>query len=98
MSDFSQPPEDPDDQSLANQPLQPVEDLTVNIPTKAGGGILVASAATAALFMFVGSTMMPCIGATRSARLKWEQRQAEIEQAANDVDHSPSTDGDSQEA
>lgn len=73
------------DESLANVPPSPLSapdthagngwGLNAALFTAAGGG---------ALFLLSG-LMTPCVGATRSAKLEWEKRQLQIEQAASEA-------------
>lgn len=72
------------DESLATVPPTA---LTAPLPGSSGGlgwNAALFTAAGAGAFFLLAGTMTPCIGATRSAKLKWEQRQLQIEQAASD--------------
>ncbi|TWT33418.1 hypothetical protein [Blastopirellula retiformator] len=79
-----------DDKSLADLP--PVaETLPPSTPLKsrAVDAILFIIAGAGALVL-LGGTLTPCMGATRSAKLKWEERQMQIEQAVRDAEASQS--------
>lgn len=69
------------DESLADVPpaplLGPSGQAVVDTMLKTG---VVLAAGAGALFLF-SVTMAPCAGATRSAKLKWAERQRLIEQA-----------------
>ena len=76
------------DESLAEVAPSPIVAVPNNSPSKylLNTLVFVASGATA-LFLLSG-TLMPCVGATRSAKLKWEERKIEIEQAERDAQAS----------
>ena len=67
----------------------PVTPLTPLVKKAGIEAALFTAAGAGALFLLAG-TMTPCVGATRSARLKWEERQCEIEQAEHDAESSDS--------
>jgi hypothetical protein len=48
-------------------------------------GCLLLGAAGAGAFMLMCAFAGTCVGATRSSKLKWEQRQLEVEQAEHDA-------------
>ena len=78
------------EESLAAVPPTPVE-TPIAAPARnvAINAALFTGAGAAALFLVAG-TMTPCVGATRSAKLKWEERQMEIEQAERDANATDS--------
>jgi hypothetical protein len=79
MDEPQLPIEETQDDSLANRVPEPVrdsEDLHIGIVQ----GGLIACAVLGGVGLLVGSRMNSTLGATRSAKLKWEQRQVEIDQ------------------
>lgn len=73
------------DESLANVPPTPVPPPPTHSAGNYGLNALVLAAAGAGAFILIGGTMTPCMGATRSAKLEWQERQAQIEQAEHDA-------------
>lgn len=82
-------PDESSEESLAAVPPSPYEvPATPLTPLVKRAGVEVAlltAAGAGALFLLAG-TMTPCIGATRSAKLKWDERQQQIEQAQCDAE------------
>lgn len=60
-------------------PPQPEEELPGSRPT--GEGIAVIGGLVAGVALLATCIMQPTSGATRSARLKWQERQRDVEQA-----------------
>ena len=56
-------------------------------------GLVLAVAGGAAFFVADAFTYRACHGATRSAQLEWQQREAEIEQAIAEADRLAIADG-----
>ena len=82
------PNEQDPQESLANIPPTPARDDAIGTPgTNFAKLFLLMSAAGAGIFALIGSTQTACMGATRSAKLKWQERQLEIEQAARDANY-----------
>jgi hypothetical protein len=86
------------DESLAAVPPTPIESTRAE---QAGGlalGAILLTAAGAGALLLIGGTMTPAVGATRSAKLEWEQRKLQIEQAERDaqVDHQLDDEADAQ--
>ena len=48
-------------------------------------GVALLAVGGAALFVLMMSSMQTCRGATRSAKLKWQERQAAIDEAQRDA-------------
>ncbi|HEY2415797.1 MAG TPA: hypothetical protein VGI40_26390 [Pirellulaceae bacterium] len=80
--------EESQEESLASVPPNPYEPPVkplAPLVKKAGvEAALFLAAGTGALFL-LGGMMLPAVGATRSAKLKWGERQLEIEQAEIDA-------------
>jgi hypothetical protein len=81
--DEPQKSSDPPNESLADVPPTPLMTSSA-ASTGCFNAVALTAAGAGALFLLAG-LMTPCVGATRSAKLKWEERRAEIEQAAHDV-------------
>jgi hypothetical protein len=60
-------------------PPQPEQELPGSRPT--AEGIAVIGALVAGLALLATCMVQPSMGATRSARLKWQERQRDVEQA-----------------
>jgi hypothetical protein len=76
------------DESLADVPPSPIAVSPNNSPAKYLMNTLVFMAGGVSAFLLLAGTLMPCVGATRSAKLKWEERKLEIEQAERDAQAS----------
>ena len=78
-------PDEELDRSLADEPpaplLSPAAQSIADSILKTG--VAIAGGAGALFLLF--STMAPCAGATRSAKLKWAERQRLIEQAEHNA-------------
>jgi hypothetical protein len=88
MEEYRKPEESPDD-SLADVPPMPVPRP---IPFSLGPALdaaLLTVAGTGA-FLLVASMTTPTLGATRSSKLVWQERQRQIEQAERDARPSKS--------
>ena len=84
----NQSPEEPED-SLAAAPLRPVDELPVS---RLGGltrATLTLTVSGAGTLWLIAATMTPTVGATRSAKLQWCERQLQIEQALHDSQVQP---------
>jgi hypothetical protein len=69
-------------------PLTPVDRSEYDcdtIPARLAKGCVLLGAAGAGAFILMCAFAGTCVGATRSSKLKWEQRQLEIEQAEHDA-------------
>ena len=78
--------EESPEESLASVPPTPIDVEQSPRPRNVGlNAALLAGAGVGAFFLLAG-TMTPCVGATRSAKLKWEERQLEIDQAEQDAE------------
>ena len=73
------------DESLADVPPTPVIAPPKLSASSLGLNAVVLAAAGAGALFLIGGTMTPCMGATRSAKLEWQQRNSEIEQAEQDA-------------
>lgn len=73
------------EESLANVPPTPVTVPPAHKPSNFGMNSLVLAAASVGAVFLIGGTMTPCMGATRSAKLEWQERNAQIEQAEFDA-------------
>ncbi|QDU74258.1 hypothetical protein Pan97_12650 [Bremerella volcania] len=73
------------DESLADVPPTPVTAPPTHSANNFGLNALVLAAAGAGAFFLIGGTMTPCMGATRSTQLQWQERNAQIEQAECDA-------------
>jgi hypothetical protein len=78
----------PEGQSLAEIP--PCRYVIVGAeeppPPRFSANLLLFGAAGAGALFLLGASMTPTVGATHSTRLKWQQRQLEIEEAAQDAE------------
>jgi hypothetical protein len=74
-----------EDESLADVPLSPIPPDHGSLGARLAKGVLVLGALGAGAFVLLTGFTTPCLGATRSSKLKWEQRQLEIEQAEHDA-------------
>jgi hypothetical protein len=75
--------EDEGQQSLAEVEPTPLDALTLLARRLAKAMVLIGAAGAGVVA--VGALFLPAIGATRSAKLKWQQRELEIERAAADA-------------
>jgi hypothetical protein len=76
------------DESLADMPPHPVDKFFQDHGSLVGGalkGTLMLGVLGAGAFVLLMGFTTSCAGATRSSKLKWEQRQNEIEQAEHDA-------------
>ena len=82
-----------DDDSLADVPPTPIANDPPSLAANLVKGVLLVGAAGAGILLLLSGSMTSCRGATRSSKLQWEQRQLEIERAAQDaqatVDRKP---------
>jgi hypothetical protein len=90
MEEAMQPEDERDDESLSDvQPVPMKEEVSTGIESIVNGLLLLGAAGVG--WLVLGVLMTPTMGATRSSKLKWEQRQHEIEKAEReahtDVDH-----------
>lgn len=76
------------DESLASVPPQPLQAHVENAGCGFTANAALLAAAGAGAFFLLAGTMTPCVGATRSAKLKWQERQLQIEQAVSDLNAS----------
>src|SRR5262245_16774054 len=74
-------PDESLDESLAVVPPTPVVAPQAPSASNLGLNAALLTAAGAGAFFLIAGTMTPCVGATRSTKLKWEERQLQIEQA-----------------
>jgi hypothetical protein len=84
MEEAKKPDQSPDE-SLASVPPNPYVAPTAASAGSLGVNAVVLSAAGAGALFLLAGTMTPCVGATRSTKLKWEERQVEIEHAQRDA-------------
>lgn len=77
------------DESLASVPPQPVVDEEVPLALDLGAGFVCVTVAAASAVVLVGASLLPAVGATRTARLEWARRRALIEEAARESCHLP---------
>ena len=75
-------------ESLAEVLPTPITASDATSPANILLSTAIFTAAGAGAFFLLAGTMMPCVGATRSAKLKWEERQLQIEQAERDANVS----------
>jgi len=80
------PDQEPRDESLAKLPPTPVTDQQVATAAGFVKGLALISTVGAGAILLMSSVMQPTHGATRSAKLKWQLRQLEIEQAQRDAE------------
>jgi hypothetical protein len=73
-----------DEQSLAETPLTPVVETMQTLLVRTAKVLTLASAASTA-FSLLTALALPCCGATRSTKLRWQERQLEIQQAEQDA-------------
>jgi hypothetical protein len=74
------------DESLADVPPTPLGFEAEPEPASwFGKGLLLLGVAGAGVFVLISGSMTTCMGATRSAKLKWQERELEIEQAVRDA-------------
>lgn len=92
MIEPEQPPAASDEnaESLASVPPTPSDDRLPPAAHIAMGTVALTIAGAGAIVL-IGGAMTPTMGATRSTKLEWQQRQQQIEQAAqranqNDVE------------
>jgi hypothetical protein len=78
------------DQPLADVPPSPLPNPLGQSFSEAILNVGVILAAGAGAFILFAGTMTPTMGATRSTKLKWAERQRQIEQAARNAkpDHT----------
>ena len=62
------------------------------VPVTWSLGLLTLTAAGAVAFLLIAGTMTRTMGATRSAKLQWEERKLQIEQAERDARLDPRVD------
>lgn len=75
----------PDDEPLSEVPPAPVvQNSSSEAGMTFGEFVVLVGGGIAASFLFA-ATMLPCVGATRSAKLKWAERNDQIEQAERDA-------------
>ncbi len=90
------------DESLAAVPPTPIDEAGAATASNIGLGIIAITLAGAGAMVLVAGTMQSARGATRSAKLEWMQRQAQIEQAMkesqadNSFDVQPDDQNDAQ--
>jgi hypothetical protein len=80
--------DEPPEESLASVPPNPYDTpVTPLTPLVKRAGIEVAlfTAAGAGALLLLAGTMTPCVGSTRSAKLKWEERCQQIEQSEREA-------------
>lgn len=101
MSEDMRCEDDPDDVLDPNGPPQPRRADLPQLPGSGPpgearwGGLPIAACVIAAGGVVLGlleSTSRPCMGATRSARLKWQARLAQVEQALRDEEGATGND------
>ena len=80
MNARSADPSSPDE-SLASLPPEPVLDEEVPLALDLGAGFVCVTVAAASAVVLVGASLLPAVGATRTARLEWARRRALIEEA-----------------
>lgn len=88
MDEAIKPDESPEE-SLASVPPNPYvapESPLAPLAKKAGVEIALFTAAGAGALFLLSGMMLPCVGATRSAKLKWDERRQEIEKAQCDAE------------
>ena len=73
------------DESLADAPPTPVSSPPTLSASNLGKNTLMLGVAGVGALFLIGGTMTPCMGATRSAKLEWQERNAEIERAERDA-------------
>jgi hypothetical protein len=87
MPESSQPDERSTDsdreaaERAAAAELQPVAPASFDFADKLRSGFLVLVAAGGGAFALLNLMLTPCVGATRSSKLQWEERQRQIDQA-----------------
>ena len=86
MNESLPPDEDWPDESLADVPPIPIVEDEALSGSRFGTVVVRSLAGMGALYL-IGMLMTPTMGATRSSKLKWEQRQQEIEEAERDAQH-----------
>jgi len=74
------------DESLSVVPPTPVTGQLEPSTESFGLNAVMLSVAGAGAIFLIGASMMPCVGATRSSKLKWEERLFQIEQAERDAE------------
>lgn len=75
------------DESLASLPPQPVLEEEVPLALDLGAGVVFVTVAAASAVVLVGASLLPAVGATRTARLEWARRRALIEKAEQESCH-----------
>ena len=75
------------DESLASLPPEPVLDEEVPLALDLGAGFVCVTVAAASAVVLVGASLLPAVGATRTARLEWARRRALIEEAERESCH-----------
>ena len=93
MSEPKKPDESPDD-SLAAMPPKPVEEEQLPLGANIGLGTVALTVAGAGAIVLIGGSMTPAMGATRSTKLLWEQRQQQMQQAERETNHCDAHPGD----
>ena len=78
-------PDESSDESLAAVPPTPVDAEQVSLLSNLGMGTLSLALGSVGAIVLLASTMTPCVGATRSSKLEWEERQLQMEQAQRDA-------------
>jgi hypothetical protein len=80
MADDIMPAGNSDEESLQNVPPTPVEGPTGSMPRIVPLGLL-AFSLWGGCCLLLTSVNTPCRGATRSSKLQWQARQAEMDRA-----------------
>jgi hypothetical protein len=97
MSEPKQPDESPDE-SLAAVPPKPIDQEQLPRSANIALGTIALTMAGAGAIVLIGGSMTPAIGATRSMKLVWEQRQLQMDQAERETNHCDVHPGDSIDA
>jgi hypothetical protein len=86
MNARSEDPSSPNE-SLASLPPEPVLDEEVPLALDLGAGFVCVTVAAASAVVLVGASLLPAVGATRTARLEWARRRALIAEAERESCH-----------
>ncbi|MCE9553365.1 MAG: hypothetical protein K8T91_08305 [Planctomycetes bacterium] len=77
-------PDDEPSLDPAFDPTGPPEPVTSSgWASRVTKGLVAFGAAGTTLFFLLGNAVTPCMGATRSSRLKWEERERQIDAAVD---------------
>jgi uncharacterized protein HemX len=97
MMDERRKADEPQDESLANVPPKPVAASQMKAAIYVGLNAALLTAAGAGAIILIAGTMTPCVGATRSTKIQWEDRQLQIEDAERDAQSNEAQSSNSQQ-